>query len=764
MRDVLQYYLFNKEKKPLYLDSNNHIQEADATTFLKPDGNPARLQFSPDGWKDTSGKYARNTKYWGLFRDMMSPMKFAGDGRRILKNEMWTHGVEATTYLGITKLDQVTLPYIQKKWHITEINYPKFKETETEFEVEALEGGLSKYLKAKEDIVYTIPVDEVSVELNGMEFDFSRTYGFLDNQEFPDGAGRYYAGVTELGREGNTLDIEFKDEQLAIQVVSPNENYLLRTNIEKEFRISGNIRGVAEQNCRIDFGVTVSNNLPSSGGLIRTNHPLIGVIGQPLVDNQIFSFDFDETITVPALYQLYTYLWHAPITDQNGMTAYRITGGELKIEYVYRYKTTTAPGLWLLTALRRIVEKMTDGLYTANSNWLSTKRDIVLTSGDALRGISGAVMKTSLKNYFKSLNSHYSIALYIKDDVLWIEPKASVHLNTTILNLGQVKDATISFAEDLVGNSVKVGGPKADYLDVNGKYEVNQGQIWSLPGTRNPQELDLSSDYRTDPLGIELLRINYEQKKTTDSDSDNDTFMLHVVDESQSFTTFAEFGTDFNIIQLTGQAARIGEFPIGSVFRITGSTSNDQNYVVNTAYVSGSNLWLFVGIASPVTTEASVEVTVNNDKVTLRRDIIPTAGVPHPETIFNVELSGKHGLVRNGPYLRSLLDFQDAENIRLTSYDKNVAMVSDIVENADVQVGALGNKLFLPYYFDFTTELPLNVWDILNLNPYGKVKFRWNNQDWYGWLWDGKVQPAENDSKQWKLLAAPNNLLIKFNS
>ncbi len=762
MRDVLQYYLFNKDRKPLYLDANRNVQQADPITLLKPDGNPARLLASPEGWQHTEGRYARNTKYWGLFRDMISPMKFSDDGRAILRNQMWTNGIEGTTHLGITKLDQITLPYIQRKWHITEINYPKFKETETQFEVEALEGGLSKYLKAREDTTYVIPLDEVSVMLDGMEFDFSRSYGAIEGQIYPDGPGRYYMGVIETAREGNVLDILFQDMQNEPQVVEPNDKYIMRPLIEKAVRIVGNIRGQTKQDTGVAIGITLDKNFGpfDPGGVVTVDHEFYNA---NLSDNTIFSFDFDETFTIPPEYQIYPYL-SGGTGDENGLDAYEITGGEIRIEYVYRYKTTTTPGLWLLTALKRIVEKMSDGLYTADSNWLRSKRDVVLTSGDALRGIDGAVMKTSLKNYFKSLNSHYSIALYIKDDVLWVEPKSAVHINTTILDLGQVKDATLSFCEDLVGNSVKVGGPKIDYTDVNGKYEVNQGQIWSLPGTRNPAEIDLSSDYRTDPLGVELLRINFEQKKTTDSDSDNDTFMLHVKDESQSIQVTAEFGTPFNVVSLVGEAARFGQFPVGSVLHISGSTSNDGSFIVGLQVVAGINLVLFMYLSSPVTTEPPITVTINNSKVTLRRDVIPTGGVPHPATIFNVELSGKHGLLRNGPFLRSLLDYQDGEKIKLTSYDKNITLISDITESADIQVGSLGSKLFLPYYLEFTTELPINVWDILNTNPYGKVKFRWNNQDWYGWLWDGKVKPAENDSQQWKLLSAPSNLLIKFNS
>ena len=62
------------------MDDAGHVQEGDPGNFTKPNGQPARLEFAPEGWRDKLVKYARNIKYWGLFRDMTVPMKFVGDG------------------------------------------------------------------------------------------------------------------------------------------------------------------------------------------------------------------------------------------------------------------------------------------------------------------------------------------------------------------------------------------------------------------------------------------------------------------------------------------------------------------------------------------------------------------------------------------------------------------------------------------------------------------------------------------------------------
>jgi hypothetical protein len=106
MRKGFLYYLFSKNKLPLYVDK--FVQEGDQN-YNKLTGEPAHLQYAPDGWKDTLVKYARNIKYWGLFRDFTVPMKFVGDGAKILRDQMGKFGIESVVTLGIAKLDRLNM-------------------------------------------------------------------------------------------------------------------------------------------------------------------------------------------------------------------------------------------------------------------------------------------------------------------------------------------------------------------------------------------------------------------------------------------------------------------------------------------------------------------------------------------------------------------------------------------------------------------------------------------------------------------------------
>ena len=118
------FWLFNKDKKPLYFDKI--VRESNG--ILKPDGQPAHLEYAPDGWKDILVKYGRNIKYLGLFRDFTVPMNFKRDGARIVKDAMWKLGMEAVIYLGVSKLNRKVYPPKYEPWYSGELDFSKTRE------------------------------------------------------------------------------------------------------------------------------------------------------------------------------------------------------------------------------------------------------------------------------------------------------------------------------------------------------------------------------------------------------------------------------------------------------------------------------------------------------------------------------------------------------------------------------------------------------------------------------------------------------------
>ena len=198
---------------------------------------------------------------------------------------------------------------------------------------------------------------------------------------------------------------------------------------------------------------------------------------------------------------------------------------------VYRHRSTTIKALRPIYVFQQLIGKITNGAYTAQSDYLANViNDIPLTCGDSIRRISGSVIKTSLRDFFTSYNSHFGLGMGMLGNTLRLEQKSFWVQYTDVIDLGEVSKMKVSPANDLLVNNIKIGTPNQEYDDVNGKQEFNTTYEYSSPITRVSREMNLVSVYRADSYGIEFTRINLEGKTTTDDKGDNDVFMIHIED------------------------------------------------------------------------------------------------------------------------------------------------------------------------------------------------------------------------------------------
>jgi hypothetical protein len=696
-RQEFLYFLFNEKGLPYYKAANGQILVGNGD-YKKPDGQPASLSHAPVSWQDSTIKFIRNEKYYGLFRSMATSMNFPKDGAEILRNRYHNgKSYEEIVKLAIMRMDRLNLPYSYINWYLGEINYSKFRETATGVTVEAIDGGLAKEFKAKESVKYEIPVGDnpnfVWVLMDGKEFNFERTYAIVDAQEIAT-VPNYYLGMVELAIEGQAPDVLFFNVFPKQSTLYPNEDYFMRSDIVQEVQIVGNIDMHFVDTSTFQLRVEVDNGITGgTGGFPQ--YVLVNTAGSPRTAGTDENFTFDETFTIPAGNRCHMKIF--------GGTQI-VKGGDIKIKYKYKYEATYIKGIYLWDLAEALVLKMTDNKYGIKSNWLANKKDLLYTSGDNIRGIEfddtdpdniikEPVIRISFAELFSSLifagvgqeNNELVIEQldYFFDD------------SEVIIDLGVVKDAELSTAEDIGFNTIKAGYEKQDYEDVNGKYEVNQGQEWSTPVKNIIEVLDLVSKVRADSLGIELTRLKFTDRITTDSDGDGNPFMINVDEE-----------------------------------------------IFNNGTID------YVKLHRPTYSN------VNN--------------LPNWETSFNTELRPRNRITGEGRKIASILDQLNNEEIKFASADKNSNLETtlngiNIVENGNIQIGTIGEKLFQLKFINFTTKIPLNLLELMQVNPYGKIKFEWNDRVWYGYVWEADFKPATNETQTWKLISAPQNNLSLFN-
>lgn len=795
-RKTFLYYLFSKDRKPIYVDGSGHVVEGSAGSYAKSNGLPAHLAVDPQGWKDTVFKYGRNLKYFGIFRSFTTPMQFVADGAAILRNRMWSLGVEGVCYLGIAKLDRLNLPYTYKSWYQSELNFSKYKEGKDAVTIEALEGGVSKYLKAYENVEYEIEFDQDarSVHLDGLNF--QQKAEWLPFNGVP--AKYNYQHLMELQH----LNQESIDAIGAVSV----ERRTFEDNGDLATKPDWFLKtGTAATDIKLDFNFKVTASLASGFSSLFTAQTWFQVRAFDENDNLIptASATFAKiggngdlyksegwvvkgTYTIAAvppgtrLYVVTCFAFGNPGSiahgsSQDGAVFWhydnQMPDSYFNAFYTYRHRDNVVSAFYPKDLFEKLCRKMTGGLYGGKSDWLAQKKDIVFTSGDGLRELPEAKIKMSMAQFFKAMG-FWSAGLGIEGEALVIENLAYFFKPTVSVELpGEVSGAEIEPATDLMSNTLQAGYDEQPLDDVNGRYGFNQPQQWHLPYTREIRDWDLKSPTLTDPYAIEHIRINLEGKDTTGSAGDNYTVLLSVTPSTEvraevSFVVVSFLFLNFYIIALPLSAGTQAKFPVGGRIAVAGSALNDRAYTIIGRTENATHALLYV--REPVTTETIV-CTVESRLHRLHRPAYTTiTGVPDPVNVFNVELSPKRGILHNGPLIRSTCDKMDSEYVVFDSGKRNTALVTEIggvriAEKENIQIGTLGERLFLPYYITFTTQVPVNALELLAANPYGKVGFVWKGRKWYGFLMDGSIKPATNEVQQWKLLAAPNQDFSLFN-
>lgn len=192
--------------------------------------------------------------------------------------------------------------------------------------------------------------------------------------------------------------------------------------------------------------------------------------------------------------------------------------------------------------LALLVEKATGGKYNnIDFSFLdnnSIASNLLVSSGNIIRGIENAKITTSLKDFFKAMQvlcgATYWFDTTKGEEKLIIKHVYDAFSNKRITYVDDINDYKKNIYENYIYNQLQIGYKDNTYDEVNGKYEFNTEINFSIKSNAKAKKMELVSPYRADMYGIEFLVLNYEKKDTTDSDSDNDTFVFHTSNKRES--------------------------------------------------------------------------------------------------------------------------------------------------------------------------------------------------------------------------------------
>jgi hypothetical protein len=677
-----------------------------------------------------------------MFTSYATPLKFHKDGALILRYLQYTYGIEAKCELLVEKFNSDTAVFDYETFFIGDLDLSKATDEFDYVVVPIMESGFPAKLKAREDTPYEFAIDgntDAKYVLNDGIALQSKIYWIGSvGQNF-----NFYPDLNYYYTEGTNIALHPYTQQ-----VLPSGGLL--TFLENT---SGNSIDITLE---CNFNITVSTNAGTPNayaqmlyGLYPMGSPFSSyyyVLNSSFVHggnvSHIYSGVNSQTITVPTGYGL-ALLFRMQKTSGGVLTANNyiaeINALELSAYYSNKFESSYIPTLRVVDVMKYLIDEIgknnlgqPDQTPTFQDHTIESQfpNQIVITSGDGLRNLGGSKLKISFSDLFKFLNTKFGVAFYYDKttNTCHLQDKSNVFINSQGVgygNIGSVNNLKITpFTSEAFVN-LKIGDKKQSYDKkgtndseiTNGKDEFNTETVRLSPLVRINKTADYISPIRCDMYGIELVRVNLEGKSLADSSTDNDVFAIHKNEDSS------------------------GNF--GLVNQSTGAIVSTPYYLLyRTPIVAGT--WEIQNIFSP-------------------------------ETAYNILFSPQRSLFRNGAYFRSLLKLNDANslNFQLSGMNNvgNLKMITytngalDFNEGGAVLISDLcpdEDLLFKPIIFEFETKEVINLYNLIEDNPYSYVTFTYLDNQYAGFIISAKSKPVIRGTTQFKLLAAPTTNLTNL--
>lgn len=468
---------------------------------------------APEGWEETFLKNQRSTDYWGLIRSFTMPMKFVLDGAYLLRKEFYEKGIPAEAKIRVEILENRTWAY--RLVYEGEIDFTEFEDSSdgNSVTVRATDIGIAEMIASYDKAVYEIDLPgTVLVEIPGVSLiDAAQLLVLPQLYDYPNPGSL----ILPADVEENELINEKVETQNSEQELNPDlgtsDNWLLRANENTTVTLSGTIEanwGASDQSERALVEI-YDNTGVKVATLANASFPRVGRV--------------DYSVTFPVVAGRRYFLILDSIGDLGNFVV-QFFSVKIFNEILTPPSVARAFRAEDLFKLLLVLMNGSDG--GAQSDLLRGS-NLFITCGDAIREFENPKLKTSFQDFYRSMDFILNAGFGI-DGVPRLETKEFFFRDSVCLDLGEVKEFSLSIETNLLFNTLKVGYREQEYENDQGREEFNQGQVWTTENRKTDSVLDRVVPYRADQQGIaDLRRLTVlDNLKGIDSKSDNDIWIL----------------------------------------------------------------------------------------------------------------------------------------------------------------------------------------------------------------------------------------------
>jgi len=705
---------------------------------------------APDGWLDTTITYKRSSKYNGLLKSLTLPFGFTLKAAYLLRKEFYKYGILARVYLTIAMWRK---PYIYEQIYSAKLDFGKAKDTNTRFEIDAIDNDFGIQLDAYEDVDFAIPLedDALTVTLPGLKLKEQPQFIFLPSSDFRSDA---YPALQLVNYTPNSVNASVKNagfyaDSFPIWANGDN-NYFYIAQVDTTVNIKGHIEGLvfAFNNPRhYTMGV-----FKSGVGLVKALYDVTLPDATPVP----YSLDFDFNVDVLAGERLYFYWDHvgSNISENNG---FQVSKGDMQLSYQTISPDSTCKAYRVYDIYTKLLQLMNttspnvpnqpvpNQSFLLNNTW----RDLVITCSDSIRpSVVGQIyqvgdtLQAGGRYLVRGGAITYNSTLYASGQ--YFNFKLGFDSFTTIADgfveqVGSTPSIILSFKtfyaamRGLQGGNIGFGQDNnlACLEDMSYFFRMAGGTL-NL-GTINNFELTQAID-----LMCNSIKVGYKDQQF---DKINGT--QEVNSTQQYITDLLSPKKELDLVSpINGAPYFIEQVRTTPVDSAASRSDNDSHfiYLKSTPEIDGTY--------KPLQMDALMSYSGIDDV-----------------NYYNWYITPKYNLDRGGPYLSSIFDKMAGYTIRLASALKNTALITTtmggkkISESADVPISNLPAKIFQPYYVSVLAGLDMFT---LFPTPYGDIKFTYNDVEYKGFVNEIGSDVGSNSAQTFKLLLTPDNDLLNL--
>jgi len=703
-----------------YVDGSGDVQDTTTKTALV---------FAPKGWEKKALKWERGFIYHGVFQTFSIPLEFVEDAATILRYLYVNYGTEGKCEFYIERNGNTAANPYYDPYYYGDIDFSRYSDKEDFVVAEVMEGGFMAKLKAKENTNIEIDVndspDRVWVNMDGLEvialFRFSGVEQPVDNVTSPTyvevqdvNMPTVFWFLTEgysngdINPKGNdflgpfsNMWQEFNAGIISLSMGSKWFIHNTSDTISYNYRIYGKINigtiaGPLSTKCRLRL-----LRFKKDTGTILQNHLLADGITYSGLTSGTEYIEFDSTIAVgPNECLIFNLFYTNPTVGSPHKT--HIFSLEMNVQILNKVKQSYVACRRTFDVFNELVFNIDPTTLPVSTLLSTTQVTKVLSSGDALRGLEKAKLKTNVNDFYKSMNAVHNTCMKFDkpNNRIYIEAKAEAYDEATqIIDLGEVSNFVSYPLTEEMFSKLKIGFPDVKIDDVNGKDDVNILQEYQSPLIRVTNEKDLTSAYHSSMYEIEMQRANLTGKKLADAASDNEVFWIHIEDVPAGVIPagLPGAGEDYYNLERGGYTVSQGLISIATAFNLYFSPKTSMfthgNWI-------NSMLYPQINLGGELTFQTSSKTQDNEEYL-----------------IWTV-----------GP---------------LTIYEKKTEALAD-----------LADPICYPIVFEVDTLIPQNILSILASNPYGKFKCKFKGRERYGFLLAASDEPATEPKQTYKLLCS----------